>query len=90
MTNSSITRKVYPFLSVQVSTGVVVDVGHGVVTCAAVVNGDQRQYVHCDPSEATPTKLTDMVHSVVSKSDDKMKGTLMKNIILTGLFYTIL
>ena len=80
-----LTRKVLTLsLSVQVSTGVVVDVGHGVVTCAAVVDGDHRDYVHCDPSEATPTKLADMVHSVANKSDDKVKGTLMKNIIVTG------
>lgn len=72
--------------SLNLSTGVVVDVGYGVATCAAVVDGEQRDYLHCDPSEATPTKLADMVHTVAVKTTcgDDEKSTLFQNIVLTG------
>ena len=77
----------------QVSTGVVVDVGHGVVTCAAVVDGDQCDYIHCDPSEATPTKLADMVHSVVTSScsedGDVNELSLMQQVVVTGWFILV-
>ena len=80
-------------LSVQVSTGVVVDVGHSVVTCAAVVDGDQRHYVNCDPSEATPTKLADMVHDVITGShnedSDVNELSLMQQVVVTGWFILV-
>ncbi len=63
------------------------DVGEGVATCAAVVNGKQRKYVNCDPSKATPTKLAQMVHTVVTETsieDCSAKATLLQNIVLTG------
>ncbi len=67
-----------------------VDVGEGVATCAAVVNGKQRKYINCDPSEATPTKLAQMVHTVVTETsveDCAAEATLLQNVVLTGKMY---
>ena len=75
------------FYSLNLSTGVVVDVGEGVATCAVVVNGIQRNYVNCDPSEATPTKLSQMVHKVVTETSNEYcaETTLLQNVVLTGM-----
>ena len=64
-----------------------VDVGEGVATCAVVVNGIQRNYVNCDPSEATPTKLSQMVHKVVTETSNEYcaETTLLQNVVLTGM-----
>ncbi|XP_064395912.1 uncharacterized protein LOC135342948 isoform X2 [Halichondria panicea] len=70
--------------SLNVSTGVVVDMGEGVATCVAVVNGKEQHFLKCDPSEATSTKLAEMVHRVVTDTRIE-KAALAQNIVLTAI-----
>ena len=73
--------------SLDLSSGVVVDVGHGVVTCAAVWNGELCSHSNCDPNDATPTKLADLVDTVINKyfEDKDQRSTLKELVVLTGL-----
>ena len=72
----------------DLTSGVVLDVGYGIVTCAAMWKGEEcPKTVSCDPDEATPIKLADMVHRVVSKAskDAEMESTLIEHIVVTGM-----
>ena len=62
------------------------DVGHGVATCAAVWNGEQRDYTSCEPSDATPTKLADMIEAVINDSceNSDQRSTLKELVVLAG------
>ena len=74
----------------DLTSGVVLDVGYGIVTCAAMWKGEEfPKTVSCDPDEATPIKLADMVHRVVSKAskDAEMESTLIEHIVVTGIIY---
>ncbi len=82
LTAQIINRLFSPY-SLNVSTGVVVDVGEGVATCVAVVNGKEQHFLKCDPNEATSTKLAEMVHRVVTETSIE-KAALAQNIVLTG------
>ena len=71
--------------SVGISSGVVLDVGCGVVTCASVWKG--RELVgslSCQPSEANVRKLVEMVQSVVQSCDQSMKAKLQSSVTITG------
>ena len=63
------------------------DVGHGVVTCAAVWKGEQLDYTSCEPNDATPTKLAEMVDTVINDSceDRGQRSTLKELVVITGL-----
>ena len=71
------------------TSGVVVDVGHGIVTCAAVWRGEECPHpLSCDPDEATPAKLADMVHTVISGcgkgKNVEMQNALKSSVVITG------
>ena len=81
---------IYSFFSMDLMSGVVLDVGYGIVTCAAMWKGEEcPNFVSCDPSEATPTKLADMVHRVASGAikDAEMETTLKEHVIVTGRYF---
>lgn len=67
-------------------SGVVLDIGHGVVTCAGVWDGkEQPNPVSCLPKEASPPKLAEMVHTIsMSSSEEEMQEVLAKNVVVTG------
>ena len=74
--------------SMDLTSGVVLDVGYGIVTCAAMWRGEEcPKPVSCDPGEATSTKLAEMVHEVVSRAskDAEMESTLKEHIVVTGI-----
>ena len=68
------------------TSGVVVDVGHGIATCCAVWNGEERPgVISRDPLECTAPVLAKMVHSLVSSfTDQHMKDFFREHIVLTG------
>ena len=71
--------------SVGVSSGIVLDVGCGVVTCAAVWEGREVEgALSCRPSEASLDKLVEMVHSVLQKCDQSMRDKLQATVTITG------
>ena len=83
--------------SMDLTSGVVLDVGYGIVTCAAMWRGEEcPKPVSCDPGEATSTKLAEMVHEVVSRAskDAEMESTLKEHVVVTGmmlyLYFTFL
>ena len=81
---------IYSFFSMDLMSGIVLDVGYGIVTCAAMWKGEEcPNFVSCDPSEATPTKLADMVHRVASGAikDAEMETTLKEHVIVTGWYF---
>ena len=72
----------------DLTSGVVLDVGHGVVACAAVWRGEECPKPRsCDPDVATPTTLAEMVHSVILEcsKDAEMLKTFKENVIVTGM-----
>ena len=81
----------------DLTSGVVLDVGYGIVTCAAMWRGEKcPKPISCDPGEATPVKLAEMVHEVVSRAskDAEMESTLKEHVVVTGmmlyLYFTFL
>ena len=68
------------------TSGVVVDVGHGIATCCAVWNGEERPgVISRDPLECTAPVLAKMVHSLVSSfTDQHMRDFFTEHIVLTG------
>ena len=71
--------------SVDLQSGVVVDVGHGVATCAVVWNRELRDSVSCSPSDATPDKLAHMVEDLVKKTCGEGEvDVLRQHVVLTG------
>ena len=72
----------------DLTSGVVVDVGHGIATCAAVWRGEECPApTSCDPAEASPTQLAYMVHTVitgVSGAAADMAKSLKESVVLTG------
>ena len=78
---------IIPTHRLDLTSGVVLDVGHGIVTCAAVWRGEEcPDSKSCDPDEATPTSLAEMVHSVIMEcsKDADMQKTLIENVAVTG------
>ena len=80
---------IYSFFSMDLMSGVVLDVGYGIVTCAAMWKGEEcPNFVSCDPSEATPTKLVDMVHRVASGAIKNAENQALKeHVVVTGWFF---
>ena len=82
----------------DLTSGVVLDIGYGIVTCAAVWRGEECPHpLSCDPDEATPTKLADMVHTVISGcgkgKNVEMQNALRSSVVITGntvSWYTVL
>lgn len=68
-------------------SGVVLDIGHGVVTCAGVWNGEEQPSpVFCTPEEASPPKLAEMVHSIaMSPSEAEVQKVFVENVVVTGM-----
>ena len=78
-------------LRMDLTSGVVLDIGHGIVTCAAVWRGEECPHpLSCNPDDATPTKLADMVHSIVSGcgrgKNVEMQKVLKESIVITGIY----
>ena len=71
----------------DLTSGVVLDIGHGIVTCCAVWSGEEcPNSLSCDPHEATPTKLADMVHTVISECGNvEMQKALKESVVMTGI-----
>ncbi len=71
----------------DLTSGVVLDVGEETVTCAAVWRGEEcLVYQHCDPKEVSPARLADMVETVVRgcSTDEEMQTSLRESVVLTG------
>lgn len=83
----------FSFLSMNLMSGIVLDVGYGIVTCAAMWKGEEcPDLIMCDPSEATPTNLAEMVDRAASKAikDTEMETTLKQHVVVTGRYPCIL
>lgn len=81
------------FCSVEHTSGVVVDVGHGVATCCVVWEGEEWEggecpgSVSCDPLECTAPAVAKMVHSLLQTScTAEMRAVLQERVVLIGLF----
>ena len=71
--------------SVEHTSGVVVDVGHGVMTCVAVWEGEECPTpLSCDPLECTAAKVAELVHSVVTKCSEETQPILRERVVVTG------
>ena len=72
--------------SVEQTSGVVVDVGHGVATCCAVWQGRECPTpLSCDPTECHAHKVAEMVHSTVASCSEDAQPTLRHTVVLTGM-----
>ena len=71
--------------SVEMTSGVVVDVGHGVATCCAVWEGEERPgSIAQDPLKCTAFVLAEMVNSVLASCTEEMRSVLRERVVLTG------
>lgn len=77
--------------SVEHTSGVVVDVGHGVATCCVVWEGEEWEggecpgSLSCDPLECTAPAVAKMVHSLLQTScTAEMRAVLQERVVLTG------
>ena len=69
----------------EITSGIVIDVGHGIATCVAVWNG--KEYPgskSCDPLECTAAVVAQMVHSVVSSCSKTFQPFLRERVVVTG------
>ncbi len=71
----------------DLTSGVVLDIGEDTVTCVAVWRGEECDYQSCDPKEVSPDRLAEMVETVVieSSEDDEMQTSLRRNVVMTGV-----
>lgn len=79
--------KVHIMFSLDLHSGIVVDVGEGVATCAVVWNRELLNNVHCSAADATPEKLAGMVQELLikfAKNEEKV-CVLKDGVVLTGL-----
>ena len=76
----------YVIHSVEHTSGVVVDVGHGVATCCAVWEGEECPgSSSCDPLECTASAVAKMVQSVLLTSrTEEMRVVLRERVVVTG------
>ena len=75
--------------SVNLTSGVVLDVGSGVVTCAGVLEGRELPgALSCLPPEASVSKLVDMVHTVTLACEESARVKLQVSIVITGMVCT--
>ena len=63
--------------------------GHGVVTCAAVWQGEEAPTaLSCDPQGVSPPQLAEMIHKVATETceakEKEKLALLMANVVVTG------
>ena len=78
------------FSRVELTSGVVVDVGHGVATCCVVWEGEETPRIASrDPLDCTAAVVAQMVHSLVAQCSDERKTVLRERVVVTGEAPTI-
>ena len=71
--------------SVEYTSGVVVDVGHGVATCCAVWEGEECPgSTSCDPLECTAPTAAKMVHALLAACSKETRAVLQERVVVTG------
>lgn len=70
---------------VEQTSGVVVDVGHGVATCCVVWEGEERPGpTSADPLTCSAPVVAQMVHSLVAQCSQDMRDVIRERIVVTG------
>ena len=79
--------------SLGITSGAVLDIGRGKVTCAAVCRGKQHpNSLSCDVPSAIPSFLASMIDRVVLESDEnaEVNDTLKKHAVICSEFFIII
>ena len=70
---------------VEQTSGVVVDVGHGVATCCVVWEGEERPGpTSADPLTCSAPVVAQMVHSLVAQCSQDMRDVIRERVVVTG------
>ena len=72
--------------SVELTSGVVVDVGHGIATfCVVWEEEEQPGSITEDPLLCAALVVAKRVHTLVTACTDEMKDVLWDRIVITGI-----
>ena len=72
------------------TSGVVVDVGHGVATCCVVWEGEERPgATSTGPLTCSAPVVAQMVHSLVLQCSEDVRSVVREKVVVTGKLYIV-
>jgi hypothetical protein len=82
---SFLSSAVATLCGVEQTSGVVVDVGHGVATCCVVWEGEERPgATSTDPLTCSAPVVAQMVHSLVLQCSEDVRSVVREKVVVTG------